>query len=77
LSLFFNIDEPGREPSGILRDLQVSCNTVHLGRDTTSAFEQIPPSPPFAKGGRRGDFQRGRGEDFAWVTAKLKTIEVS
>ena len=32
------------------------------------AFEANPPVPPFAKGGRRGDF--------AWVTAKLNRIEI-
>jgi hypothetical protein len=49
-------------------------STVHLKRDTTSAVEQIPPSPPLLKGGGGGDFQRELVEDFAGVTAKLNSI---
>jgi hypothetical protein len=36
-------------------------------------FPEIPPPPPFGKGGQ-GNFQRGRGEDFVWVIAKLNSI---
>jgi hypothetical protein len=51
---------------------------LHPIRFTYGTTPPRPPSKfpvlPFAKGERSGDFQRGRGKDFAWVTAKLNSI---